>query len=125
MNALTIPMEKTNEETNKKKPQFPDDSAERKPAGVEACTSLLRCPHVWQKNANAKPLQFKHLEITLEEMGGGMDVRAAVNWPRTVKCLHFIKSMYLLFPKGRRRHWDTIRHLNNSYKNVRRCHSPF
>jgi hypothetical protein len=47
MNEFTVPMEKTNEETNKKKPQFPDDSAEREPAGEEACMTLLICPHVF------------------------------------------------------------------------------
>jgi hypothetical protein len=47
MNEFTVPMEKTNEETNRKEAQFPDDSAERKPAGEEACTTRLLCPHVF------------------------------------------------------------------------------
>jgi len=48
-------MVKTDEETNKKKPQFPDDSAKRKPAGDETCRPPsprrpLRGPHlVWKR----------------------------------------------------------------------------
>jgi hypothetical protein len=61
-------MEITNEDTNQKKSQFPDDSAERKPAGGrEHRPALPAC--VWQDTANAKPLQFKHLENGMTEKG--------------------------------------------------------
>jgi hypothetical protein len=57
MNEFTVPTEKTDEETNKKKPQFPDDSAVRGLHGPP----LPLCPHVFGK----RTLALSHCNLNI------------------------------------------------------------
>jgi hypothetical protein len=98
-------------DTNQMKSQFPDDSAERKPAVPPASPAC-----VWEKTANAKLLQFKHLENSLTERG---ELQTGFQ-QGNVCTLQNHCICYFLKVEG-----DTGIHLNNSYKKFRRCHGSF